>query len=64
MSLELDPEFVASKVHVLEGDIANIEDSFVATFERLFHVQTDMARKESQLRWIWNWLTHQVNVSL
>ena len=50
MSLELDPGFVASKVGVLKSDIAAVENNFVTTFEKMFHIETNLARKGSHLR--------------
>ena len=50
MSLEFDPEFVASKVEVLESDIDDIENSFVVKSHLVYDLNTQLSRRTSQLR--------------
>ena len=50
MNLEFDPEFVASKVDVLESDIADIENTFVVKSHLVYDLNTKLLRRASQLR--------------
>ena len=50
MSLEFDPEFVDTKVQLLESDIARLENSFVVTSGRVLDIDSKIAYKESYLR--------------
>ena len=50
MSLEFDPEFVDTKVQLLESDIARLGNSFVVTSGRVLDIDNKIAYKESYLR--------------
>ena len=50
MSLEFDPEFVDTKVQLLESDIARLESSFVLTSGRVLDIDNKIAYKASYLR--------------
>ena len=52
MSLEFDPEFVDTKVQLLESDIARLEKSFVLTSGRVLDIDNKIAYKGSYLRCI------------
>ena len=50
MSLEFDPEFVETKVELLESDIARLENSFVITSGRVLDIDNKIAYKQNYLR--------------
>ena len=49
MNLEFDPDFVASKVDLLESDISDIEDTFVRKSQMVYDVESRIERKSSKL---------------
>merc|ERR1711971_1135238 len=49
MSLEFDPDFVDTKVQLLESDISRLENSFVVTSGRVLDIDSKIAYKESYL---------------
>ena len=50
MNLEFDPDFVASKVDLLESDISDIEDTFVRKSQLVYDMESRIERKSSKLR--------------
>ena len=50
MSLEYDPDFVSSKVDLLEVDIADLEDNFMTKSQLAIDVNTQLSVRTSQLR--------------
>ena len=50
MSLEYDPEFVSSKVDLLEVDIAGLENSFMTKSQLVFDVNDQLSVRTNQLR--------------
>ena len=50
MSLEYDPEFVDSKVDILQSDINRLETNFVRTSGRVIDIQSKIASKVNYLR--------------
>ena len=49
MNLEFDPDFVASKVDLLESDISDIEDTFVRKSQMVYDIESRIERKSSKL---------------
>ena len=49
MNLEFDPDFVASKVDLLESDISDIEDTFVRKSQMVYDMESRIERKSSKL---------------
>ena len=49
MNLEFDPDFVASKVDLLESDISDIEDTFVRKSQMVNDMESRIERKSSKL---------------